>query len=100
MTPWWGLPPNNDTSWLLVNISMPEYNLHPCTCIIMQEWSKLAHHVGEPCPVGRSGHAAVCLDYGGDHPQLLVIGGLDNDDKVLSDAWLLDVQSRRWREVR
>ena len=44
-------------------------------------------------------HAAVCLDYG-DHPQLLVIGGFDGSNKVLSDGWMLDVQSGRWREVR
>ena len=65
----------------------------------MQHWSKLNHHEGEPCPVRRLGHAAVCLDYG-DHPQLLVIGGWGDGDKVFSDAWLLDVQSGRWREVR
>ena len=58
------------------------------------------HHEGEPCPVARHGHAAVCLDYGGDHPQLLVIGGKGADSKVLSDVWVLDVQSGRWREVR
>ena len=69
-------------------------------CVIsMQHWSKLDHHEGEPRPVGRRGHAAVCLDYG-DHPQLLVIGGLGGDIKVLSEGWLLDVQSGRWREVR
>ena len=66
----------------------------------MQHWSKVEHPVGEPCPVGRSAHAAVCLGYGGDHPQLLVIGGKDADDHVLGDAWLLDVQSGKWREVR
>ena len=58
------------------------------------------HHEGEPCPVARDSHAAVCLDYGGDHPQLLVIGGRDGGNKVLNDAWMLDVQSGRWREVR
>ena len=26
-------------------------------------------------------------------------GGLDAGKKVLSDAWILDVQSGRWREV-
>ena len=57
------------------------------------------NHEGEPCPVARNGHAAVCLDYGGDHPQLLVIGG-KNAGTTLSDAWLLDVQSERWRKVR
>ena len=69
-------------------------------CVIsMQHWSKLDHHEVGPRPVGRDYHAAVCLDYG-DHPQLLVIGGLGSDNKVLSDGWLLDVQSGRWREVR
>ena len=50
--------------------------------------------------MGRSGHAAVCLGYGGDHPCLLVTGGLDMDKTVLSDAWILDLQSGKWREVR
>ena len=68
--------------------------------IFMQHWSKLAHHVGEPCPVERSYHAAVCLGYGGDHPQLLVTGGLATGLKILSDAWMLDVQSGKWKEVR
>ena len=69
-------------------------------CVIsMQHWSKLDHHEGEPRPVARSAHAAVCLDYG-DHPQLLVIGGKGAGNRVLSDGWLLDVQSERWREVR
>ena len=69
-------------------------------CVIsMQHWSKLDHHKEEPRPVGRHGHAAVCLDYG-DHPQLLVIGGLGRGNKVLNDTWMLDMQSGRWREVR
>ena len=37
---------------------------------------------------------------GGDHPQLLVTGGLDAGDKVLSDVWQLDIYSGKWREVR
>ena len=61
--------------------------------------SKLDNQEGAPCPVARNGHAAVCLDYGGDYPQLLVIGGKDAGT-TLSDAWTLDVQSGRWREVR
>ena len=65
--------------------------------IFMQHWNKLDHHEGEPCPVARYGHAAVCLDYGGDHPQLLVIGGMGAGNKVLNDAWMLDVQSGRWK---
>ena len=49
--------------------------------------------------MGRSGHAAVCLDYE-NHPQLLVTGGWRGGNKVLGDAWILNVQSGRWREVR
>ncbi len=53
--------------------------------------------------MGRIYHAAVCLWNGGDrydHPQLLITGGRDENDKVLSDAWILDLQAGRWREVR
>ena len=67
--------------------------------IFMQHWSKLEIQ-GESCPVGRADHAAVCLGYGGDHPQLLVTGGIDQDRTVLSDVWLLDLESGMWREVR
>ena len=54
---------------------------------------------GKSCPMGRTRHAAVCLGYGGDHPQLLITGGLDDGNKVLSDSWILDLQSGKWREV-
>ena len=66
--------------------------------LFMQHFSKMDTQ-GESCPKGRDEHAAVCLGYGGDHPQLLVTGGNDGSN-VLSDVWLLDVQSGRWREVR
>ena len=66
----------------------------------MQDWRKLDPHEGNPCPVTTSCHAAVCLGYGGDHPHLLVIGGKKADNTVLSDAWMLDLKSGRWREVR
>ena len=55
--------------------------------------------MGEPCPTERKGHAAVCLGYGEPHPQVLVTGGLGPSNEVLSDAWILDVQSRHWKEV-
>ena len=47
----------------------------------------------------RSRHAAVCIDYGEDRPQLLVIGGFGVDKIVLSDVWMMDVQSGRWKKV-
>ena len=48
----------------------------------------------------RFSHAATCLNYKDEHPQLLVTGGVDKDGKALSDAWLLDINTERWREVR
>ena len=65
----------------------------------MQHFSKMDTQ-GESCPEGRYSPAAVCLGYGGDNPQLLVTGGWTSGGDVLSDVWLLDVQSGRWREVR
>ena len=55
---------------------------------------------GGPCPVARNCHAAVCLNYGGDDPQFLVFGGWNDKNMVLSDVWMLDLESGRWREVR
>ena len=65
----------------------------------MQHWSKLDHQEGVPRPVGRSFHVAVCLGYGGDNPKLLVTGGLDANNVALSDVWILDLDSRKWKEV-
>ena len=55
---------------------------------------------GAPWPVGRVRHAACCLNYGDDKPVLLMTGGVDGYDSTLKDAWLLEVNSGRWREVR
>ena len=49
--------------------------------------------------MGRSNHATVCLDYGGDRLQLVVTGGLDVSDNVPNDVWIMDVQSGTWKEV-
>ena len=65
----------------------------------MQHWRKLGHQEGEPCPVGRGSHSAVCLGYGGDHPHLFITGGIDKNNTVLNDAWMLDLQSGKWKEV-
>ena len=64
----------------------------------MQEWSKLDCH--GPYPVGRYHHAAVCLDYGKEHPMLFVTGGFDQKGKVLSDCWMLNIVSGNWTKVR
>ena len=75
------------------------YSDRNCNLFHFQHWSKLVHKEGEPCPVARDSHASVCLSYGGDHPELLITGGIDDNDKVLSDMWILNLQSGRWREV-
>ena len=50
--------------------------------------------------MGRSGHAACCLNFGDEEPVLLMTGGVDDNGNTLKDAWLLEVNSGRWREVR
>ena len=79
---------------------MCDDNCCPTLLPVLQNWTKIEPGVGEPWPVGRCGHAACCLDHGGDHPQLLISGGLDNDEKALSCSWLFDVTSRKWKKVR
>ena len=64
-----------------------------------QEWTKLKKPEGTLWPVERSAHGACCLNYGEEHPQLLVTGGLDKNGDTLQDAWILDVESGRWSEV-
>ena len=54
---------------------------------------------GAAWPVKRCDHAACCLNYGQEHPQLLISGGTDKDVKTLGDAWLLSVATGTWREV-
>lgn len=53
----------------------------------------------EPCPVGRTIHAGCCLNYGEDHPQLLIHGGLGDSHSALDDMWILDVDTGKWTEV-
>ncbi len=53
---------------------------------------------GAPQPSPRCNHAAVCLDYNNNNPQLLVAGGYDG--KALSDVWCLDVRAQSWQQVR
>ena len=65
---------------------------------VLQFWRKLDHAQGGPKPVGRSGHAAVCLE-SAEGSSLLITGGKDKDNNVLDDIWVLDLQSDRWKEV-
>ncbi len=61
-------------------------------------FTKLVYPYGAPQPSPRSGHAAVCLDYNTNNPQLLVIGGHD-DKKTFNNVWCLDVQAQSWQQV-
>ena len=54
---------------------------------------------GGDSPTTRNLHAAACIEYGGDRPQLVITGGPDAGDKVLNDVWIMDVQSGRWEKV-
>ena len=53
-----------------------------------------------PWPEGRVSHAACCLNYGQQYPQLLVYGGLNIMGKALEDVWILAVERGNWRKVR
>ena len=68
-------------------------------CHFSQEWTKLERPVEAPWPVERYGHAACCLNYGEEYPQLLVIGGWNKNETILNDACILDVKSGSWKSV-
>ena len=65
----------------------------------VKDWLRIPPWSGEDGFVGRYSHAAVCLDYGGEKPLLLVTGGLDETGTVLSDMWLIEVFSGRRKKV-
>ena len=75
------------------------YSLTRCIVPLAQEWTKLERFDGAPWPMERKDHAACCLSYKGEHPQLLVTWGAVKSDIILSDGWILDVKSGKWREV-
>lgn len=66
-----------------------------------QSWTKLrTGDVTEEVawPVGRDGHAS-CLLSGSPNPQVLISGGWDKDNKLINDAWILNINARVWKEV-
>lgn len=73
-------------------------DLHDFTIVpvCLQEVTKVKPVDG---PVGRTIHAACCLNYDEDHPQLLVHGGLGDNRSTLGDIWILDVDTGMWTEV-
>lgn len=61
-----------------------------------QQWSPISKQGN--WPKARWYHAACCLNYGEEHPQLLVSGG-ERSNEVLQDCWILNVDSGNWEEV-
>ena len=80
-------------------ISLAYIKLLKLTVIIFQTVSELKRKKGQPWPTGRDAHAACCLGFGSDNPQLLIIGGIDSYDKTIGDAWIFDFSSQTWRKV-
>ena len=72
----------------------------PVTVYSLQHWSKLEKAEGAPWPEERCDHAACCLNYDQQHPQLLVTGGVKRTQEILEDAWILDVDRKKWKQVR
>ena len=60
---------------------------------------KLERKRGQPWPAARGSHAACCLGFESEHPQLLIIGGLDSFYVTIGDAWIYDINSHSWTEV-
>ena len=60
----------------------------------MQSWHKIAKPLGSPWPNGRESHA-----FGYCDQFLTVVGGLNNDDVIMEDAWILNTDSMEWKEV-
>ena len=74
---------------------------HKCSSMFFtQNWRKLNKSGDGPWPEERYSHAACCLNYGQEFPQLLVSGGLDRQGKPLADLWILDIERGNWRKVR
>ena len=66
---------------------------------LLQEATELPREEGEAWPMGRRYHAACCIGYNTESRHLLICGGVGNDKKALSDIWLLNVETKKWRQV-
>ena len=71
------------------------YNVFKCP---FQCWTNLKSQDSQ-WPKERLCHAAACLNYGQQYPQLLVFGGRNRQNEPLADAWILDIESGSWRKV-
>ena len=65
----------------------------------MQQWTKVGTGGKPPA---RCWHTACCIVgplTGQEHSVLMVVGGIGDGWKVLSDVWLLDLDKGVWSEV-
>ena len=67
---------------------------------VFQEITRIEGKPGEVWPVVTVGHhAACCLGFNTDHPQLMVSGGRSSQDEPLGGVWLFDIITNKWKEV-
>ena len=85
---------------LITMVIIHQCLLYRCQIFSLQTWSNISKSEGESWPEERSNHAACCLNYGQQYPQLLVTGGGNTENKPIADAWILDIERKHWRNVR
>ena len=62
--------------------------------------TKIEWKAGEVWPVVTMGHhAACCVGFNTDQPQLLVSGGRTSRDKCIRDIWMFDFTCKYWEKV-
>ncbi|XP_062253865.1 kelch domain-containing protein 1-like [Platichthys flesus] len=64
-------------------------------CLDLETWTWSEIHPVSSAPVGRSWHTLTAVS----DSTLFLFGGLSLDCKPMSDGWLLDVETKTWREV-
>ncbi|XP_070775924.1 kelch domain-containing protein 1-like [Enoplosus armatus] len=64
-------------------------------CLDLESWTWSEISPASTAPVGRSWHTLTAVS----DSTLFLFGGLSVDCKPLSDRWLFDVETRKWREV-
>lgn len=64
-------------------------------CLDFETWTWSEITPVTTAPVGRSWHTLTAVS----DSTLFLFGGLSSDCKPMSDGWLLDVETKKWREV-
>ncbi|XP_076013917.1 kelch domain-containing protein 1 [Genypterus blacodes] len=64
-------------------------------CLDLETWTWSEIIPVSSVPVGRSWHTLTATS----ESSLFLFGGLSNDCKPMSDGWLLDIETKKWREL-